>query len=548
MQYSAAAAMGVALGSCGQALSSTPGVLRRTTLRLTEVSGVFGYPTPFAYIGTPGYLRMINMFDTLLWEDGEGNLLPWLAESHSASADKMTYTFQLRSGLLWSDGQPVTAEDVAFTFNYFNNASLTPLTIAQAFGVNTAQATGPLTVQVQLAAPSVTFEKTVAGALPIVPKHVWSAVSDPTTVNDTKYLVGTGPYRMTSYDQNSGNMSFAANDAYFLGKPFIKELDLVAVGDEFSSLRANAIDLLDVVEASTQALVPFRADSTTYHVIEGPPSFTYPLFFNLSQGGPLADVKFRQAVVTAINRSDMVQRLLGGQGAPGNPGFLPPSHPDYTQVTQYSYSVSGANAMLDAAGYTKGSDGVRRTHDGSPLSFKLYTENSPVPPSVDLIVADLKAVGVNITVQSVDLPSLFGITVSGKFDMALTLFPGPGGTSVSSDPDYLRLVFSSHGFPGPNRAVGYKNSQFDALAEQQQTVFDSGQRKQLIAQMQRILAQDLPAIPLYYGNSYAVARKSVYDNLAYTPGGFATGITSVTNKQLFITGQRSGLQIVKTAS
>lgn len=523
-------------------------MLRRTTLRLTEVSGVFGYPTPFAYIGTPGYLRMINMYDTLLWQDGQGNVLPWLAESHSVSADNMTYTFQLRSGLTWSDGQPVTAEDVAFTFDYFNNAGLTPLTIAQPIAVSAAKATGPLTVEVQLSTPSVIFERTVAGALPIVPKHVWSSVSDPTIASDPKYLVGTGPYRMTSYDQNSGNMSFAANDGYFLGKPFVKELDLVAVGDEFSSLRADAIDLLDVVDASALALAPFRADPTTYDVIQGPPSFTYPLFFNLSQGGPLADVKFRQALATAINRGDMVQRLLGGQGAPGSPGFLPPSHAYYTAVDQYAYSPARANALLDAAGYTKGSDGMRKAHDGSALAFKLYSGNAPVPPSVDLIVADLKAIGVALTVQSVDLPTLFGITMSGNFDMALTLFPGPGGTSVSSDPDYLRRIFSSNGLPGPNRAVGFKNAQFDALAEQQQSVFDVSQRRPLIAQMQQILAQDLPALALYYGNSYAVARRAVYDTLAYTPGGFATGITSVTNKQLFITGQRSGLQIVKTAS
>ena len=491
---------------------------------------------------------MINMYDTLLWEDGDGNLLNWLAESHSVTPDNLTYTFQLRSGVSWSDGQPVTADDVAYTFNHFNDAHPSPLIIAQPLGVSSAEVTGPLTVQLHLAHPSVTFEKAVAGAMPIFPKHIWSAVSNPNAASDPKLLVGTGPYRMTSYDENSGNISFAANDAYFLGKPFVKELDLVAVGDEFSSLRAGAIDLLDVIEASAQALTPFRADPATYHVAQGPPSFTYPLFFNLSQGGALADVKFRQAVATAINRDDMVHRLLGGQGLAGSPGFLPPSHPYYTPVTQYSYSVSGANALLDQAGYNRGSDGVRRGHDGSPLAFKLYTENAPVPASVDIIVADLKAVGVKLSVQSVDLPTLFGITISGQFDMALTLFPGPGGTSVSSDPDYLRRIFSSNGVNGPNRAVGYKNTEFDTLAAQQQSVFDDGQRRQMIARMQTILAQDVAALPLYYGNSYAVARKSVYDNLAYTPGGFATGITSVTNKQLFITGQRSGLEIVKTAS
>ena len=131
--------------------------------------------------------------------------------------------------------------------------------------------------------------------------------------------------------------------------------------------------------------------------------------------------------------------------------------------------------------------------------------------------------------------------------MVITLFPGPGGTSVSGDPDYMRRVFSSLGSPGPNRALGYVNQEFDTLASQQLAETDGTKRKQLFARMQQIIATDLPALPLYYGIAYAVYAKSVFDTWYYTPGGFATGITAIANKQVFITGRKAGTSIAPTA-
>src|SRR5262249_55915204 len=152
--------------------------------------------------------------------DGDGSVLDWLTTSHTSSADGLTWTFVLRDDVTWHDGTPLTAEDVAFTFDYFKTASIfSALVIAQPEGVASATARDARTVEIKLEHRAVTFERGVAAALPIAPKHVWANVSDPT---NPKVLVGTGPYRMTSFSPDQGTMSFDANDGYFLGKPFVK--------------------------------------------------------------------------------------------------------------------------------------------------------------------------------------------------------------------------------------------------------------------------------------------------------------------------------------
>lgn len=558
LKYSLGAAVFLAAGCAPASLTSpaattSAGPRSRPTLRMTMVSGQFGFPSPFSCIGGPGYMRMILMYDSLLWIDGDGTVLDWLTTTHSSSADGLTWTFVLRDGVTWSDGMPLTADDVVFTFNYFKTAPIFgPLVIAQPEGVASVTAKDAKTVEIRLDHRAVTFERGVAAAVPIVPKHVWSNVTDPT---NPKVLVGTGPYTMTSFDADSGVMSFDAKDGYFLGKPFVKRIEITPVGDELSAVRGGALDVGDVQQVRPQALAPFQSDSS-YEVLKGPSNFTYPLFFNLRKSGALADVLFRRACAKAINRNDVLYRVLGGEGEVGNPGFLPPSHPYHVRVNQYSFDVSGANAMLDQAGYAaRDANGVRKDKNGRSLAFQLLVENDPVPPVADLVVSSLKAIGVGVTVKAVDIPTLFALTSEaaqqpdgGSVDMAITLFPGPGGTSVISDPDYLRRVFSSQGEPGPNRAIGYVNAQFDALAAQQLSEADESARKQLISQMQQIIAADLPALPLYYGTEYAVFRKSTFDAWYYSPGGFAMGLVAVFNKQVFVTGRKAGTAIAPTTS
>jgi peptide/nickel transport system substrate-binding protein len=538
LQSSAAAAAALYVGGCGSGTSPPSG-----TVRLA--GGTFGFPSPFAYIGGPGYVQMNFIYDTLLWKDATGNLLPWLAESYSRSADGSRYTFKLRSGVKWQDEQPVTAADVAFTYEYFLGQSLGPLLIAQPYGVRSARATGPLTVEITLDAPAVTFPTSVAGAVPIVPQHVWKRIRNAPQAQDQSVLVGSGPYRLVSYNAGEGSYLYEANDGYFLGKPYIRKIELIPVDDELVAVEAGVIDIGESSPQGTgqDTLASFEANSSM-GIVHSAGAFSFPLIWNIGKGGALADVRFRRACTLAVDRSNIVSRLLNGNGTPGNPGWLPADHPYYAPVEQYAYDPAAAAGMLDAAGYKRPSPGATRVGpDGKPLSFVIIAGNSPVPPALDLLVPAWQRVGIAASVRAVDLPTMFGLAQSESDEMALTIYPGPEGAAPNADPDTLRTFYSSRLKGRLQGAQGWVNPEFDMLANEQLVTADVARRKQLIARMQQIVANELPALPLYYPTLYSPFRKRAFDQWYYTPGGLGSGLPSAVNKQVLVTGVKTGMTI-----
>lgn len=513
----------------------------RPTVRMA--GGPVGFPSPFAYTSGLGYYQMSLLYDTLLWKDSTGALLPWLASGYQPSDDGTTYTFTLREGLTFSDGRPLTADDVAFTFDYYARQTLPPLVIAQPRGVAEVRAIDDRTVQLQLEGPVVTFPDFVAAAVPIVPRHVWEPIEDPAAATDPELLVGSGAYRLDSFGGPDRPMAYTARDGYFLGNPFVGRIEMIPVGDALAALQAGDIDAggnMSLGGTRPAVIEPFRSNPA-FGVVDQPADAVYPLYFNLARGGALADPRFRQACARAINRQGLVERLTGGNGQPGNPGFLPPDHPYHAEVEQYSHDVNAANAALDAAGYPRsGSDGMRAGQDGAPLSFQLLT-GGPLTPAAQLVADDLGRAGVQVTPRAMPLgPQLFGPKMMGEFDLAILPYPGPGGTPPVSDPDQLRMVYSSMLPPTPTGAAGYANERFDQLAQLQLVTSDEAQRRELVAEMQRIVATDLPLLPLYYSTAHYIFRRGAFDQWYYTPGGFPVGVV---NKQAFITGKKTGREI-----
>jgi len=527
----------------GSTTSTAPTPTERISLRLP--GRAFGFPSPFAYMAGLGYYQMSFVYDTLLWKDASGELLPWLAESFEAATDGSSYTFTLREGVLWHDGTPLTVDDVVFTFDYYKSLTLSFLVIAQPVFVASVTATGPSTVKITLDRPAVTFPDVVAGALPIVPRHIWDGVADPGASQELSVLVGSGPYVVDSYSEAEGTLAYTANDEYFLGAPFVERIELVPVGDELTALLAGetAATGPTLVNVRPEALAPFR-DDDTYGIAEQPAGYTFPLYWNIGRGGALADVRVRRACAHAIDRADIAERLVGENGVPGNPGFLPPSHPAHVEVDQYGFSTERAGALLDEAGYTQpASGGVRQSSDGTPLRFELLFPTTETPLA-ELVIAGLSAVGIDVSLRPVELgPPLFGAKLSGDYDLALTLYPGPGGVPPDGDADTLRQIFSSRVAPGTASAGGYENAEFDRLADQQLVAQDESERAELLARMQEILAEDLPVLALYYADLRQVYRRDVFDQWYYTPGGFPV---STYNKQLFVTGLQTGTDIRPT--
>ena len=511
----------------------------RPTLRLA--GGDQGFPSPFTYRRGPGYVQMSYLYDTLLWTDSTGNFIPWLAARHQRAPDGRRYTFELREGVKWHDGRDLTADDVAFTFQYYQSQRLSPQVIVQPEfegGRMDVRATGPRTVEFNLPQPTVNFIDFVAAAVPIVPRHIWSQVPNAATVTDPNVLVGTGPYRLESYSQGQGAYAYNANDEYFLGRPFVKRLENRPVGDPLTALLAGELDAAGRPGLRPEALAPFRADPS-FEVLKGHVGdMMTALYWNLARGGALADVRFRQACAKAIDREDLVRRLFGGNGTPGNPGWIPPTDGFHAPVEQYRFDLAAANRMLDDAGYRRSTpDGVRQGPDGRPLRFGLVVSNEPGPPIVDVLVRALRPIGVELVPQPVDTPTLNQRVLRGDTEMSII---GSGG--LHGYPDYLRRTYSSR-TQNTQHAQGYVNPEVDSLADQQLVTLDETERKRIVARIQEMIARDLPLLPLYYPDNLYIFKKPAFDQWYFTPGGFAGNIPVAANKHAFVTGVRSGTEI-----
>jgi len=534
----------IALGACSPSKPGTgSGQGSRPTLRMPN--SATGFPSPFASNADFGYNQMILLYDTLLWKDGSGQLLPWLAKSYKASDDHITHTFELRDGVKWNDGRPLTADDVVFTFGYYaEQEELSPPVLIQpAQGITKVTATSPSTVVITLDSPLVTFPEQVAGAQPIIPKHVWSSISDPGAALDPKVLVGSGPYRLDAYRDDGGPLLYTARDDYFLGAPFVRRIEMNAIEDGFTALLSGATDVARGFGLRDDILAPFQRDDAFAMVTQQGTFARGVLYWNLGREGPLADVRFRQACALAIDRKDLVSRLAAGRGLPGNPGLLSPENPFFAPVPQYELDVAGANALLDTAGYRPGPGGIRQDPQGKPLSFELRIDAAEAPMA-EILVGSLRRLGVELRPKPVQLgPELFGNKLFGGYDMVVLPFPGPSPGGPNGDPDILRRVFSSRVPPSLTGATKYVNPAFDALAEKQRVTFDEQERKGVVAEMQRMVAADLPILPLFYPEAAIIFRKQVLDQWYFNPGQFPT----TENKQLFVTGQKSGTQIRGTS-
>ncbi len=353
---------------------------------------------------------------------------------------------------------------------------------------------------------------------------------------DLSVLVGSGPYRLESYTRGEGAYLYTANDDYFLGRPFVERIENLPVGDELTALLGGDLDAAGGSGLRPDALAPFEG-SDEFEILEGDPgAFQIGLYWNLARGGALADVTFRQACCRAIDRQDMVDRLFGGNGTPGNPGWIPPGDPAHVEVEQYDFDVDAANSMLDDAGYTRTGEELRQGPDGQPLRFTLLATSPPTPAN-DLVVGALGAIGVELVAETLDTPTFNQRVLAGDTEMSLIASGGMNGY-----PDYLRRVYAST-TRLTQHAQGYTNPDVDRLAQVQLTTLDEDERMEAIAEIQRLIAEDVPLLPLFYPTPYHIFRPEVFDSWYYTPGGMGGNIPIAGNKQAFITGLRIGTEI-----
>ncbi len=345
------------------------------------LSGFENNLTPFTltFGRTPNTHDLVMLvYDSLFWSQVKEDPEPWLAESATASEDRKVWTVTLREGLTWHDGKPLTAEDVKFTFDYYGKFSGASGRYAHhVYDVppfDRAEVVDPRTVRLYYKAPAPQFKILPGGDLPILPKHVWENVTEPSKATD-KLPVGSGPFKVVEIVPDQ-RYRLQANASYFKGKPTVDELNLRIVRDPaaaFTALRSGEVDMV------TRNVPPELADqfsgNNDLKVVEGTKFESTQLLFN-ARKAPLNDPKLRKAIALGIDAQSLVDTVLLGKGAPRRDGFIHPDSPWALPDGKYEYDPERAQKLLDDAGYSaKDVDGVRKTPDSKRLEFSVLVSS-----------------------------------------------------------------------------------------------------------------------------------------------------------------------------
>ncbi|MCP4227140.1 MAG: ABC transporter substrate-binding protein [Actinomycetia bacterium] len=455
------------------------------------------------------------VYDTLFWSQSRLDPDPWLATGAEASDDFRTWTVTLRDDVLWHDGEAFTADDVAFTFQYFSDVGgpgRYGRHVYQHPVFESATVIDDTTVQLSFVDPVATFKLLPGGDLPILPRHIWEGVDDP-RADATSLPIGTGPYKMVDYQPDS-SYRFEANQAYFLGTPLVDTLVMSVIPDDgaaFAALEAGELDF--VARNVPVALTEQIERNDELDIVGGNRNQTVYLMFDMTKPG-LDDRQVRRSVSLALDSDALLNTVEGGMGRLGTDTWTHPSSP-WTRDPEAAHlsDLVAANQLLDAAGYSPGGDGVRLSPDGQPLSFALGV-NASLPNhlwAADLVAEQLNALGVTIAIEPLDMSAITaarGADAAGSppIDMLIDELE----SHAQDDPDHLYFLFHSTGGGVGDVFGNYANPDFDGVVEstlgQPETV-----RRPLIHQAQEILAEDIPVVVLYYPAGRTAYRPEVYD-------------------------------------
>jgi peptide/nickel transport system substrate-binding protein len=470
--------------------------------------------------------------------DEKGEFQPVLAaeipteENGGLSADKLTVTWKLLPDLKWSDGQPITSDDVKFTWEALSNPTSGALSGTGGIDlISSIDTPDDLTAVVHYSSPWAGY--LAQFAFGIFPRHATGDPGDMSNWEWNRQPVGAGPFVVTEWASGE-SITMEPNAYYFqAGKPYLSKLIFRVVPEP-----AAQIALMKQGEAQVQ-LWPGIDDPSEYGGVVGdnalevmvPGVWNLAIDFNLSKpfdGDPgptpphpiLGDIRVRQAISSAINYGSLVKDVLRNTVAESTSPFAYGWY-QCDIARPYPYDVAKANALLDEAGWVVGSDGIRvaqgalYAEDGTRLSLELqgYTNFEPLQRTEEFIVENLKAVGVEARIQNYDFSIIFGAyednspRMIGDYDMLIydrSLGIEPQGTIEN---DYL-----STQIPSPNNPTGgniwrWVNPEGDTFIQQAGSTFDLGVRKAAYCGLGNLIATDLPQLYIYvFQDGYGFAN------------------------------------------
>jgi len=453
-------------------------------------------------VGIDGVSERIDnlMFDDLLDRDEHLNVVPALAERWEIP-DPRTYVFHLHPGVKFHNGAALTARDVKWTFDSLLQAKIRSTKAAAFRLVDQVEARDDLTVVFHLKEPFATLLWNLSdGAMGIVPNGTLDEMS--------QHPIGSGPFRFVSAEPDK-EVVIERNPEYWGGAARIERVRFAVVPDintRALELRKGSADI--VMNALTPDMVVTLEREPALEVLRGPGTILQYMAFNF-RDPLLKDVRVRQALAYSIDRGPILEYLWHGFAQPAD-SILPPESWAYTNaVRTYHHDPQRAKDILDEAGY-RPVNGVR-----FHLTMKTSTdENTRL--MVAVLQQQLREVGIQLDIRTFEFATFFSDVTKGAFQLYSLRWIGG-----NEDPDIFEYAFHTNKFTpnGANRSF-YSNPRVDALIDQARMELDQGKRKMLYAEIQKILAEDVPSINLWYLDNVMIHSKRVKNLTLNPPGNF----------------------------
>jgi peptide/nickel transport system substrate-binding protein len=467
------------------------------------------------------YVVYDMVYNTLYKLNFDGSFSLDAAESVTTSDDGKTWTFTIRQGLKFHDGQPMTAKDVAFSLNLYKAHEDFPYLNFYTIYFDTIETPDDKTVVLTLTEAIPNLESQLL-ALYILPEHIWSQHAEGNAAAEFENLemIGTGPFQMKEYKQNEF-VHLVANTEYFADPPKVAAVIFQTFGNEDALVQALVTGQVDMITEMPNTAVPVLKRTENVGVVSGAPlspSVRDIIFNQLAPencppedgkctGHPaLRDRTVRLALAHATDKQNIIDVAMLGLAQPGLTLVAAGQAYWYNNGLQdYAFDIAKANQLLNEAGYKDSDgDGVREMPDGSqPLTFRLQWPNDiPEAPRIaELLGQSWGQIGVKVEPQAAD-PDALTAACCPVFDFDVMIW----GWSWGPDPNDPLGVMRTDQISTGSSETGYANPDYDALYDQQAVELDHEKRREIVFQMQEIVFNDVVYIIPYYQQTVQAYR------------------------------------------
>jgi peptide/nickel transport system substrate-binding protein len=508
--YGVIIAAGLLAVGCSAGASSSSGsgfgsaqTSTNSTLTISNENGAL-WTCGFSPLNTSDTLLSVGfVYEPLVFVNPlqNGKTTPMLATSWTWGPGNKSLTFTIRQGVKWSDGTPMTAADVAFTFNLIKKYPTLDLTGVWSV-LSSVTATGNTVTMTFSTAGAVPYFYYIADQTPIVPQHIWSTLGNPVT-NPIAKPVGTGPYLMSKCSPQ--NITYTANPHYWQpGEPKVAKI-------QYPAYTSNNTANNDLANGSAQWGAQYIPSIQTFYTAKNPnfhywfpPTVNVSLLPNLTNP-LLSNVKVREAMSYAIDRNQVSTIGESGYEPPANQaGIVTPtfsSSLDNAALTSWgnSYDPAKAKALLASAGFHPGAGGIMTNAAGQKLSFTVINigDYSDWVASMQVIQQDLKAVGIQITPDDLSNTDFDADLFFGKYQLAYYDQQTFGPSAYYELNNWLNSANTAPvGKTAASNYERYSNPATDKLLNEYATTTSTSMQQSIMDQIQQVMVTQVPFIPV----------------------------------------------------